>query len=67
MQFGAVGALAGGGDYTVPININPAYSSFVSGIAKYSAPVIGAVIDFRKQIEEGETVGYLLLKQVLML
>lgn len=33
MQFSAVGALVGGGHYTVTINVNPTYSSFVIGVA----------------------------------
>ncbi|MFU2181735.1 hypothetical protein ACM0P9_05620 [Streptococcus pluranimalium] len=56
MQVGAVGATIGGGNYTVPINVNPAYSSLVSGVAKYGAPVIGSAIDFTMQVEGGEDV-----------
>lgn len=54
MQYGLLGAVSGGGNYTIPINVNPAYSSFVSGVAKYGAPVLGAAIDFGMQIGKGE-------------
>ncbi|MGT2947627.1 hypothetical protein ACVR0T_11020, partial [Streptococcus chenjunshii] len=57
MQFGAVGAVVGGGNYTVPINVNPAYSNFVSGAARYGAPVLGAALDFGMQVSSGEEVG----------
>ncbi len=35
---------------TIPINVNPAYSQFVSGVVKYGAPIIGAAIDFTMQV-----------------
>lgn len=56
MQVGALGATIGGGKYTVPIDINPAYSSLVSGVAKHCAPVIGSAIDFTMQVKGGEDV-----------
>ena len=52
-QYGLVGAVAGGGTTTIPINVNPAYSQFVSGVAKYGAPIIGAAIDFTMQVNDG--------------
>ena len=62
MQYGAVGAVAGGGNYTVPINVNPAFSKFVSGVARYGAPVLGGAIDFGMQIQAGESTGHALIK-----
>ena len=55
-QYGTAAALAGGGVYTVPINVNPAYNNFVSGVAKYGAPVVGSAIDFGMQLSSGENI-----------
>ena len=55
-QYGLVGAVAGGGTTTIPINVNPAYSQFVSGVAKYGAPIIGAAIDFTMQVNDGANI-----------
>ena len=55
-QYAAVGALAGGGVHTVPIDVNPAYSRFVVGVAKHGAVVVGSAIDFGMQVSSGEDV-----------
>ena len=34
----------------------PAYSQFVSGVAKYGAPIIGAAIDFTMQVNDGANI-----------
>ncbi|MGT2772384.1 hypothetical protein [Streptococcus marimammalium] len=62
MQYGLTGALVGGGNYTVPLNVNPAYSHFVAGVAKYGAPIIGAAIDYSIQRKNGESVGDAMIK-----
>ena len=53
MQNALVGALVGGGTATIPINVNPAYSRFVSGVAKYGVPLLGAAVDYSMQVESG--------------
>ena len=63
-QFAGLGALASGGIYVVPINVNPSYSTFVSGVAKYGAPIIGAAIDFTMQVQSGENIGHAATKTV---
>ncbi|SDQ07305.1 LXG domain of WXG superfamily protein [Streptococcus equinus] len=55
-QYAAVGALAGGGVHTVPIDVNPAYSRFVVGVAKHGTVVVGSAIDFGMQVSSGEDV-----------
>ena len=62
MQYGAVASLAGGGNYTVPINVNPTYSNFVGNFAKYGVPVLGGIIDFGMQVADGEDVGHAAVK-----
>ena len=53
MQNALVGALVGGGTATIPINVNPAYSRFVSGVAKYGVPLLGAAVDYSMQVDSG--------------
>ena len=50
MQNALVGALVGGETATIPINVNPAYSRLVSGVAKYGIPLLGAAVDYTMQV-----------------
>ncbi len=53
MQNALVGALVGGGTATIPINVNPAYSRFVTGVAKYGVPLLGAAVNYTMQVKSG--------------
>ena len=62
MQYGLLGAVSGGGTYTIPVDVNPIYSGFVKGVAKYGVQTLGAAVDFGMQVADGENIGHAAVK-----